>query len=180
MGVLESRQGGRYSVTDLSPSRLVAPFNAMLSVAEYDIDDHFECRQIVDVELVRLCTRRATPEERTRIMRLAHDGQAFLTDPVGFRLLDYEYHQALNAGAHNTMLATVALGLYDVALDARRIASAAPGVIPVSVQQHIEVAEAVMAHDEERAVAAVTRHLEHVRDSTRRSMAQMAQTQDRS
>jgi GntR family transcriptional regulator, transcriptional repressor for pyruvate dehydrogenase complex len=180
MGVLESRQGGRYSVTDLSPSRLVAPFNAMLSVAEYDIDEHFECRQIVDVELGRLCTRRATPDERTRIMQLAHDGQAFLTDPIGFRLLDYEFHQALNAGAHNAMLATVALGLYDVALDARRIASAAPRVIPVSVQQHIEVAEAVMAHDEERAVAAVTRHLEHVRDSTRVSMAQMAQTPERS
>jgi GntR family transcriptional repressor for pyruvate dehydrogenase complex len=179
MGVLESRQGGRYSVTDLSPSRLVAPFNAMLSAAEYDIDEHFECRRIVDVELVRLCSRRATAEERSRIMRLAHDGKAFLTDPVGFRLLDYEFHQALNAGGHNAMLATVSLGLYDVALDARRIASAAPGVIPVSVRQHIEVAEAVMAQDEDRAVAAVTRHLEHVRDSTRASMAQMAQTREK-
>jgi len=179
MGVLESRQGGRYSVTDLSPSRLVAPFNAMLSAAEYDIDEHFECRRIVDVELVRLCSRRATAEERSRITRLAHDGKAFLTDPIGFRLLDYEFHQALNAGAHNTMLATVALGLYDVALDARRIASAAPGVIPVSVRQHVEVAEAVMAHDEDRAVAAVTRHLEHVRDSTRASMAQMAHPRER-
>jgi GntR family transcriptional repressor for pyruvate dehydrogenase complex len=149
-------------------------------VAEYDIDEHFECRQIVDVELVRLCTARATPEERTRILQLAHDGTAFLTDPIGFRLLDYEFHQALNAGAHNTMLATVALGLYDVALDARRVASAAPGVIPVSVEQHIEVAEAVMAHDEAGAVAAVTRHLEHVRDSTRASMAEMAQTPERS
>jgi GntR family transcriptional regulator, transcriptional repressor for pyruvate dehydrogenase complex len=175
MGVLESRQGGRYSVTDLSPSRLVAPFNAMLSVAEYDIAEHFECRRIVDVELVRLCTHRATAEQRARILQLAHDGQAFLTDPIGFRLLDYEYHQALNAGAQNAMLATVALGLYDVALDARRIASAAPGVIPTSVRQHVEVADAVMAGDEAAATAAITRHLEHVRDSTVQSIAQMAQ-----
>ena len=29
MGVLESRQGWRYTVTDLSPTRMVAPFNAM-------------------------------------------------------------------------------------------------------------------------------------------------------
>lgn len=175
MGVLESRQGGRYSVTDLSPSRLVAPFNAMLSVAEYDITEHFECRSIVDVELVRLCVRRATANQRARILQLAHDGQAFLSDPVGFRLLDYEYHQALNAGAHNTMLATVALGLYDVALDARRVASAAPGVIPISVRQHIEVADAVMASDEKAAAAAIIRHLDHVRDSTLVSMALMAQ-----
>jgi GntR family transcriptional repressor for pyruvate dehydrogenase complex len=174
MGVLESRQGGRYSVSDLSPSRLVAPFNAMLSAADYDIAEHFECRRIVDVELVRLCTRRATAEERARILRLAHDGQAFLSDPVGFRLLDYEYHQALNAGAHNAMLAAVALGLYDVALDARRVASAAPGVIPTSVRQHVEVAEAVVAGDEGAAAAAINRHLDHVLDSTLQSLAEMA------
>jgi GntR family transcriptional repressor for pyruvate dehydrogenase complex len=83
MGVLESRQGGRYSVTDLSPSRLVAPFNAMLSVAEYNIAEHFECRRIVDVELVRLCVRRAAAEERARILQLAHDGARPSSRPRG-------------------------------------------------------------------------------------------------
>ena len=29
MGILESRQGGRYTVTDLSPTRLVTPFNVL-------------------------------------------------------------------------------------------------------------------------------------------------------
>ena len=48
MGVLESRQGGRYPVTALSPSRLVAPFNTMLSFADYDVDEHFEARAVVD------------------------------------------------------------------------------------------------------------------------------------
>ena len=126
----------------------------MLSVAEYDIDEHFECRLIVDVELVRLCTARATPEERTRILQLAVTARRSSTTRSAFRLLDYEFHQALNAGAHNRMLATVAHGLYDVALDVRRVASTVPGVIEVSVRQHIEVAEAVMARDEDRAVAA--------------------------
>lgn len=174
MGVLESRQGGRYSVTDLSPSRLVAPFTTMLSVAEYDIDEHFESRRLVDVHLVRLCTQRALPEERARILRLAHDGSAFLSDPVAFRLLDYEFHQALNNGAHNAMLAALAQGLYDLALDVRRLASAAPGVIPVSVRQHVEIAEAIMAEDGIAAGAAVSRHLDHVRDSTVQTMAELA------
>ncbi|MBA3520205.1 MAG: FadR family transcriptional regulator [Rhizobiales bacterium] len=62
MGVLESRQGGRYTVTDLSPSRLVAQFNVMLSVGDYDVHEHFEARAVVDLELVRLCTERASPE----------------------------------------------------------------------------------------------------------------------
>ncbi|HVW92417.1 MAG TPA: FCD domain-containing protein [Devosia sp.] len=171
MGVLESRQGGRYTVTDLSPSRLVAPFNVMLSVGDYDVNEHFEARTVVDCELVRLCTIRATPEQRQRIMQHAIDGKAFFLDPVGFRLLDIEFHQSLNEAAGNRLLAALSQGLYDIALDVRRIASAMEGNIEKSVGQHIEVAEAVMANDPAAAVAAYRRHLEHVRDTTIEAMA---------
>jgi GntR family transcriptional repressor for pyruvate dehydrogenase complex len=166
MGVLESRQGGRYTVTDLSPSRLVAPFNVMLSVGDYDVNEHFEARLVVDLELIRLCTVRATPEQRQRIMQHAVDGKAFFHDAVAFRLLDIEFHQSLNDAAGNRLLSALAQGLYDIGLDVRRVASAMPGNIEKSVGQHIEVAEAVMAKDPAAAVAAYRRHLEHVRDTT--------------
>ncbi len=93
MGMLESRQGGRYTVTDLSPSRLVAPFNVMLSVGDYDVHEHFEAREAVELTLVRFATLRATPEERSRILKHAVDGKEVLDDPVAFRLLDIEFHQ---------------------------------------------------------------------------------------
>lgn len=166
MGVLESRQGGRYTVTDLSPSRLIAPFNVMLSISDYDVDEHFSAREVVDLELVRRCTLRATPEQRARIMQHAVDGRAFYDDPVAFRLLDIEFHQSLNDAAGNRLLSAMAQGLYDIGLDVRRIASAMPGNIEKSVSQHIEVAEAVRASDAPAAVAAYRRHLEHVRDTT--------------
>jgi GntR family transcriptional regulator, L-lactate dehydrogenase operon regulator len=171
MGVLESRQGGRYTVTDLSPSRLVAPFNVMLSVGDYDVHEHFEARALVDIELVRLCALQATHEERQRIMQHAVDGKAFLHDPVAFRLLDIEFHQALNNAANNRLLAALAQGLYDIGLDIRRVAITAPGAIEKSVGQHIAVAEAVMAGDAAAAVAAYRAHLEHVRDTTIAAMA---------
>jgi len=166
MGVLESRQGGRYTVTDLSPSRLVAPFNVMLSTGDYDVGEHFEARTVVDLELVRLCTERATTEERQRIYKHAIDGKAFYEDAVAFRLLDIEFHQSLNDAADNRLLTALAQSLYDIGLDVRRIASAMPGNIEKSVGQHIEVAEAVMEHDPIAAMAAYRRHLEHVRDTT--------------
>jgi GntR family transcriptional regulator, transcriptional repressor for pyruvate dehydrogenase complex len=171
MGVLESQQGGRYTVTYLSPSRLVAPFNLMLSVADYNVSEHFEARAIVDVELVRLCTEGANPEFRQRILKLAVDGRAVHQDPVAFRLLDIEFHEALYVGAGHQLLCALAQGLYDVGLDVRRVASTAPGVIEKSVRQHMEVAEAVVAHDAAAATAAYRRHLEQVRDSTNQSMA---------
>ena len=174
MGVLESRQGGRYSVTDLSPSRLVAPFNVMLSVADYDVHEHFEARAVVDLELVRLGTIRATPEQRQRIMQHAVDGRAFFNDPVAFRLLDIEFHQSLNDAADNRLLSALAQGLYDIGLDVRRVASAVPGNIDKSVAQHIVVAEAVMANDAAAAVEAYRHHLEQIRDTTIEAMSRLA------
>jgi GntR family transcriptional regulator, transcriptional repressor for pyruvate dehydrogenase complex len=170
MGVLESRQGGHHSVTDLSPSRLVAPFNIMLSLGDYDVDEHFEARAVVDLELVRLCSVRATPEQRQRIRQHAADGRAFYRDPVAFRLLDVEFHRSLNEGAGNRFLTAVAQGLYDVGLEMRRTASHAPGHIEKSVREHIAVADAVLAEDPSAAVAAYRRHLEHIRHTTIEAM----------
>ena len=171
MGVLESRQGGRYTVTDLSPSRLIAPFNVMLSIADYDVQEHFEARAVVELELVRLCALRASAEQRQRILKLAVDGSAFFTNPVAFRLLDIEFHQSLNSGAGNRLLTALAQGLYDVGLDVRRQASAIPGVIKTSVRQHCDVAEAVAAGDATAAAGAYRIHLQHVRDTTIQTMA---------
>ena len=166
MGVLESRQGGRYTITDLSPSRLVAPFNVMLSGGDYNPSEHFEARTIVDLELIQFTTLRATAEQRQRIMQLAIDGRRFIHDPVAFRLLDIEFHQALNNAAGNKFLSALAEGLYDIALDVRRLASTYPGVIETSVSQHVDVATAVLAGDAPAAVAAGRRHLEHVHNTT--------------
>ncbi len=177
MGVLESRQGGRYTVTDLSPSRLVAPFNVMLSMADYDVNEHFEARAVVDLELVRRCTERASKEQRQRIWKLAADGRAFLHDPVAFRLLDIEFHQALNNAAGNRLLSALAQGLYDVGLEVRRVASTVPGVIKKSVAQHCKVAEAVLIGDVNLAVSAYRLHLEHVRDTTIQSMTNILNDQ---
>jgi len=166
IGVLKSRQGGRYLITDLTPSRLVTPFNVLLSVAEHDLQVQFEARTVIELELVRFCTERASDKQRARIVALAKDGHAFHKDPVGFRLLDVEYHQAINAGANNSILATLSEGLYNVAIDARRLASSKPGVIAISVQQHCDVAAAIDAGDAALAMQAYRLHLEHVRDTT--------------
>lgn len=170
MGVLTSRQGGRYTVTDLSPSRLVAPFNTMMTAVDYDVHTQFEARSAVDLELVGLCALRASPQEKQRILKLAIDGHAFEGDPVAFRLLDIEFHQALNDGGRNPLLSAMAQGLYDLGLDVRRIASEVPGVIKKSVTQHTVVAKAVAAGDAKAAVAAYRIHLEHVRDTTIQAM----------
>ncbi len=171
MRILESRQGGRYTVTELSPSRLIAPFNIILASSDYDVEEHFEARAVVDLALVGQCAARAGGEARARILELAVDGRAFHADPVAFRLLDMEFHQSVYIGSGNRLLAALAEALYNMGLDLRRSASALPGVIETSVRQHVDVAEAIVAGDCAAAVAAYRVHLEHVRDTTVQTMA---------
>ena len=166
MGVLKSRQGGRYTVTDLSSKRLVEPFNIMLSTAGYDADEHFEARVLIDLELVRLCSVRAADDLKNRIVKLAKDGHAFYNDPVAFRLLDIEFHEAINLGAQSPILSTLSRCLYDIGLDLRRVASEMQGVIRTSVKQHCLIADAIMFQNTAAAAQAYELHLKHIRDTT--------------
>lgn len=174
LGVLASRQGGRYTVTDLEPSRLMAPIQFLMFVKDYDVTVHFEARATVDIALVKLASERASDEERQRISRLARDGQAFLADPVGFRVLDFEFHQSINTAARNPLLKTVAEGLNDIALDIRRIATETAGVIETSVEDHARIAAAIARRDATAAAAAYGEHLRHTRETTERALARAA------
>lgn len=174
LGVVESRQGGRYTVTDLSPTRLMAPLHFLVFLRDYDVRAHFEARCAVDLELVRRCCERAAETERAKVLRLAHDGEAFIDDPVGFRVLDFGFHQAINEMAASPLLQTIAQSLYDIALDVRRIATELPGAIAASVADHIAIAEAIARHDPAAATAAYRAHLDHVRATTERVLAARA------
>jgi len=108
--------------------------------------------------------------QRQRVLQHALDGKAFYHDPIAFRLLDVEFHRSLNEAAGNRLLTALAQGLYDIGLDLRRTASAVPGHIEKSVDQHIAIAEAIMAEDADAAVAAYVQHLDHIRATTIEAM----------
>jgi GntR family transcriptional repressor for pyruvate dehydrogenase complex len=88
--------------------------------------------------------------------------------------LDFEFHQAINAAARSPMLARIALSLYELGLEFRRIATETPGVIDVSVSDHDEIVEGIAARDVNRAIAAYSAHLGHVRDTTKMAVGVLA------
>ena len=178
MGILESRQGGRYTITDLSPSRLVTPFNLFLSVPEEDLRKQFEARATVELDLVRLCVVRANNKQCERIVSLGADGHNFYDDPIGFRLMDLEFHQAINKGANNQILSLISEALYNVALDARRLASGNPIVNEISATQHCLVAEAIANRDTEAAVSFYRDHLDHVLKTTLNAMHKITENEN--
>ncbi|KQT43000.1 hypothetical protein ASG43_15810 [Aureimonas sp. Leaf454] len=166
MGVIESRQGGRYTVTDLSPSRLVEPFKLMLSRVSYNPVEHHDARSTVDLECVRRCALRADPALRTHILHLSETGYRFIEDPDAYVVLDREFHSAIYLGSGNGFLETLARGLYEIGGEARSGRLRRPDLIAASCDEHRRVAKRLAIGDAQGAVDAYRRHLDQARDTT--------------
>ncbi len=79
-----------------------------------------ELREAVEPAAARLAAERATPAERERLVRLAHDlrDAATTIDGAALARIDIDYHTALLAASHNEMFAALTGAVAEV-LDGR-------------------------------------------------------------
>ena len=166
LGIVESRQGGRCYITDLKPSRLVAPLQMVIAIDESNVDALYEARVSVEGELLKLGVQRVEDSQIARLQEMVTAGYALTSDPVGFRVLDLEFHQTLMSLANNPFLERVALSLYDLGMEYRRVASETPGVIARSAAEHEDIFNAVSQRDPELAAAAMRSHLQSISRTT--------------
>lgn len=171
MGLIWSRQGGRYAVRELSPQRLAGPISAMFAVSGYDVANHFEARRLVDVELARLCAERASTAERRELLRLALDGYGYRKDPEGFRAVDARFHATIALGARNPLLLSFSQSLYELQIARQGDHPMLPDVLRRSLNQHATLAEAILERDGVAAAEAARAHLRHIEASTAAAMA---------
>jgi GntR family transcriptional regulator, transcriptional repressor for pyruvate dehydrogenase complex len=168
LGVIESRHGGGAFITDLDARTLLAPLDFYLSLSQSNLDDAFECRRIIEVEIVRKATLNASPKDLIDLRAMIAAHPTVFNDPIGFRILDSQFHEKLSVIGGNAILQRVAYGLYNLGLDIRRRATAEPAIIAQSAKDHTRIVEAICDRDQNRAGEAMKTHLAHIEASTRR------------
>jgi GntR family transcriptional repressor for pyruvate dehydrogenase complex len=171
LGIVESRHGGGTFVTDLEARTLLAPLDFFLQLSQVNLDDTFESRRIIEIEIVRKAAAKAGRADIAALNDMIAAHATIQKDPVGFRILDSRFHEKLSAMAGNAVLQRIAYGLYNMDLHIRRRATAEPGLIKESTEDHTRIAAAIAAHDPEGAAAAMGQHLSHIKASTMRTMA---------
>jgi len=171
LGIVESRHGGGTFVTDLDARTLLAPLDFFLQLSQANLDDTFEGRRVIETEIARQAAIKARRADIVELNDMIAAHATVGEDPIGFRILDSRYHEKLSAIAGNAVLQRIADGLYNMNLNLRRRATAEPGLIAQSTEDHAEIAAAIAAHDPERAAAAMEQHLVHIKESTMRMMA---------
>ncbi|MDP8997567.1 MAG: FCD domain-containing protein, partial [Pseudomonadota bacterium] len=173
MGVVESQQGGRCYVTDLSPSRLLAPMQMVMSIDGSNVDALYVARSEVEGSLLRLGVPKVTADDLSKLQEMVKAGYLLASDPVGFRVLDLEFHQFLMGLAQNPFLERIAISLYELGLEYRRVASETHGVIERSAAEHEAIVAALATCEPEMAVRAMRNHLESIAKSTYDAMQRL-------
>jgi GntR family transcriptional repressor for pyruvate dehydrogenase complex len=171
LGVVEPRHGGGAYVTDLEARTLLAPLDFFLSLSQSNLEDAFESRRIIEVEIVRKAASNARTDDVADLKAMIAAHAAVLNDPIRFRILDSRFHEKLSVVAGNAVLQRLAYGLYNMGLDIRRRATKEPGLIAQSTKDHTRIVEAISLGEPNKAAEAMKIHLEHIEDSTRRFAA---------
>lgn len=172
MGIVESRQGGGCYVTDLTPNRLMAPLSFVLSLKDYSLEGLFRAREVIDCGIAADAALNASAAQISLLRDLVAAGHKLVEDPVGFRVMDVEFHELIGVAAGNDFLDRVSRSLYSLAIDQRRRASGRPGVLAQSAADHERIVVAIAAGDPEAASAAMGAHVANIRHTTLSVMGQ--------
>lgn len=171
LGVIEMRHGGGAFVTDLKARSLLAPLDFFVSLSSENAQEVFACRSVVEVEVARLCAQKATAENITELEAMLVAQKKMATDPIGFRILDSEFHEKLSEIAGNSVMERLAHGFYNMGLEARRTATANARVTRRSVKDHEAIVKGITLRDTEMTAAAMATHIDHIEATTIEAMS---------
>ncbi|MDM8356070.1 GntR family transcriptional regulator [Pandoraea communis] len=137
-------------------------------VAPVSLNDALEIidvRMINETYCVELAARAATPDDLATIEAvLARSREAIaMRDVAATMCIDRDFHLAISRASRHQTLAELLRGLHERSLRFWFLALSTPSHLEGVYEEHLELFEALAAHDAERARRAITRHIEEFR-----------------
>jgi GntR family transcriptional repressor for pyruvate dehydrogenase complex len=160
-GVVRTQpQSGTY-VADISANMLEQLVRGILDVDDLTPQMLAEVRFVLEVLSAELAAQRATPRQ-VDALRDAHEALVTAVEGGGDTLeTDIRFHIRLAEAADNVLLRSlIALIQPEVLRLSRQHATNKPSRVPVTIEEHRRILEAVAAHDRTQASTAMLHHLQ--------------------
>ncbi len=130
-------------------------------------DNHelLEARYGTDAWINCLAARKATPEDVARISDLARQMERAAAEEKSLDeivALDGQFHDALAAATHNSVLSRLSAIMAASLEHSRRANTSTAALLEEAMRSHREIADAVEAHDPQAALTATRRSLRRV------------------
>lgn len=166
LGITSTRKGGGCYVSALKAKDLLGPLEFFLAIDDGGLDDIFECRIILECEMVAKAAENVTSTELETLEQLIVFQRGAVDDPIAFRISDQKFHELLATISGNAVLARLSDGMYNMAMDVRRRAVEIEGVIAQSIDDHQAIVDGLRSKNPVAAASAMKRHLMNVKHTT--------------
>jgi DNA-binding FadR family transcriptional regulator len=163
-GILEVSHGTRTRVINQNVDTRKIGVTSPSAINTYDIEAVHGARLLVERAVVAEAAYRIDDETLLRLERSLAIQKETARDPVHFLICDREFHLAIYRCSANRLLTDFVIDLYTFMLDHRRMSR--PGAIETSYRDHVEIFEALSAHDPDAVTAAFSRHIDRIYSTT--------------
>lgn len=160
MGVLQTRHGSGTQVSDSSENILRAPFEFLMILDQPTLFELYETRALVEVFLAGRAAERRTPADLQAIETALHEMRDNIANPAMMNIANVQFHEAVAAAAHNTVLGRVMTCLHDGIRVCIETTQPAFRDMKVSYDIHQEIYDAIQAQKPAEARHAMSKHME--------------------
>jgi GntR family transcriptional repressor for pyruvate dehydrogenase complex len=162
MKLVDRRQGDGTYVTASSEEALVQPLAAALYHEQDDLLDILFLRKVIEPEVVKLASEKATPEEMGELEEILREQEAAVAEGRDHIQADSAFHQHLARMSRNRVLERLLPALLDLLGKTREKYLQTEERTQKSLQGHREILAAIKNGDSLGARQAMRRHLDDV------------------
>jgi GntR family transcriptional repressor for pyruvate dehydrogenase complex len=166
LGVVRSRQGGGAYISSLDAADLLGPLQFLITLNTQNVHALYESRVLIDGGIGRMAAVNISAADLERLRAIVGVQKGLVSDPLGFRVSDLEFHRTIMEASRNPFLVRVSHSLYVLGMEYRRMASEKPGVLTQSLRDHEAIVAALSARDPDAAETAMVQHMRNVHRST--------------
>ncbi len=162
IGLLEKKRDGTY-VKEHFDFAFRSPVDYKLILKQVSEQDLLEARRVLEVQLVGLSAKRATPED----LQAIHNIMERMEQKIGENKLedyivdDVDFHLTIASSAHNTVLTQQIMTIRGLLIDFQKRLLDLP-IIPKCHQYHCLIYEAIRDRDATKAQTLMLAHLEEI------------------
>ena len=168
MQVIEKRSDGTF-VRIQSDNILKDAINIDLSVRSINYFELIEIRNVMEREAAPLAAQRATKEDIDRLKELCGAMEGRLDRVEEYAKVSTEFHLAIGRATHNDVLAEIFESIRTTLFTYQTVNMRTREDVELSYRQHLDLTQAITAHDPEAARRCMEDHLrytEHLYEGT--------------
>lgn len=168
-GVVKVKAGCGTYVQALSPSDAVSSLHLMLKLRQNhdSMDDLYEIRRMIEVEIAGIAAQRATPEDLAALDATIEGMAASTGDLAEVTRHDMAFHSRLASATHNELFCVLLNPISNLWLDAIMTSLQAPRAAEDGLRYHQSILARVSEGDSSGARQAMRDHIDHSQNQVR-------------